>query len=33
MLLNSESRPPIPMSSNLKFGARIAFGAALKPMG
>lgn len=30
ILLNSESRPPIPISSNLKFGANIAFGAALK---
>lgn len=29
MELNSESRPPIPMSSNLKFGAKIALGAAL----
>jgi hypothetical protein len=28
ILPNSSSRPPMPMSSNLKFGARIAFGAA-----
>lgn len=29
MAENSVSRPPIPMSSNLKFGARMAFGGAL----
>jgi hypothetical protein len=29
MALNSESSPPIPMSSNLKFGWRMAFGGGL----
>ena len=29
MALNSASRPPIPMSLNLKSGAKMAFGAAL----
>lgn len=28
--LNSASKPPIPISSNLKLGDRIALGAALK---
>lgn len=30
IVLNSESKPPIPISSNLKLGARIAFGGALR---
>ena len=28
--LNSVSKPPMPMFSNLKLGARIAFGGALR---
>ena len=30
MALNSVSRPPIPMSSNLKLGAKMALGGALR---